>query len=288
MSNALRLDQLFLPLAARQSPGATTTVIGLIKAIILPPACLLLLAFAGLWLRRRYARAGMVIAASSLGLLYLLSTPLLSSLALRSLESPYADPRAAQGAQAIVVVGGGTVGPAPEYGSDSVSALTLARVRYGARLQRMTGKPLLVSGGRNGKTSAEAAQMRAVMVDELNVPVRWMENRSVDTYTNALESHRILGPQGLTRIYLVTHAWHMPRARLAFEHAGFSVIAAPTSFTRFDFSDLGLGNLLPRASALVNSYYFCYEVLGYAVYMLRIRFSVNPGGEGNESSRQMG
>jgi len=258
-------------------------VIGLIKAIILPPASLFFLAFAGLWLRRRHTRAGTIIVAASLGLLYVLSTPLVSSLALASLESPYVDPWATQDAQAIVILGGGTMGPAPEYGADSVNPLTLTRVRYGARLQRLTGKPLLLSGGSTKKTSAEAAQMKALLVDEMNVPVRWTEERSRDTYTNALESYRILGPQGLTRIYLVTHAWHMPRARLAFEHAGFTVIAAPTSFTSLKITEVGIVDLLPRASALLNSYYFCHEVLGYAVYALRIRFSSRPGGGGNES-----
>ena len=52
----------------------------------------------------------------------------------------------------------------------------------------------------------------------------------------------------MQQIYLVTHAWHMPRAQLAFEHAGFSVIPAPTGYTtRFELTVL---DFLPDADAL--------------------------------------
>jgi uncharacterized SAM-binding protein YcdF (DUF218 family) len=123
----------------------------------------------------------------------------------------------------------------------------------------------------HGDTVSEAQQMRTVLEEEMKVPVRWAEERSVDTYTNALESHRILAPLGIRTIYLVTHAWHIPRARLAFERAGFEVIPAPTEFNALDLSDLVLLDFLPRASALVKSYYFFHEVLGYVAYSLRSR-----------------
>ena len=259
----------------------------LLKAFLLPPTSLLAMALAGLWLHKTGRRSGIWVVAVAIGLLYLISTPILASLALGSLEAPYVDPAAAEGVQAIVVLGGGTLGPAPEYGADTVKDLTLARVRYAARLQRLTGKPLLTAGGTEGRAIPEARQMREILTREMHVPVRWIEDKSVNTYTNALESRRILAPLGITRIYLVTHAWHVPRAKLAFEHAGFSVVPAATGYTRLDFADLSLGDFLPRASSLLNSYYFCHEVLGYAAYAARIKLSPKPSGEGNEGSRQM-
>jgi len=244
----------------------------LIKALVLPPANLLLLGIVGLALRRRSPRWSFALTALSLLLLYLLATPIVSSFCLSLLEEPYVDPLS-RPAQAIVLLGGGTAGSAPEYGGDVVNDRTMSRLRYAARLQRSSGKPLLVSGGSvGGDTLPESQQMRAMLVDEMNVPVRWTEERSVDTFTNALESQRLLAPLGITRIYLVTHAWHMPRARLAFEHAGFTVVPAPTGFTRphpgrppkaLDF--------VPRPSAVANSYYFWHEILGYLVYLARIR-----------------
>jgi uncharacterized SAM-binding protein YcdF (DUF218 family) len=262
-------------------------VVSLLKGAILPPASLLLLIIAGICLRRRYPAAGQWLVASSLALLYLLATPVVSGVALHVLEPRYADPRDAGDAEAIIVLGGGSVGFAAEYGTDSVNPMTLVRLRYGAWLHRQTGKPLLVSGG-GVKTLPEAVQMRSVLVEEMNVPVRWIERVSVNTYANALESRRLLAREGIDRIYLVTHAFHMPRARLAFEHAGFQVVPAPTAFTRFDWRDLELVHFLPRASAILNSYYFCHEVLGYAVYSLRMRFASTAAGERDECARQMG
>lgn len=241
-----------------------------LKALLLPPGILVVLGLVGLWLARRHRRLGERIVALALGALYVLSTPLFAGWALGLLCPPYTDPRSARGAQAIVVLGGGSYGYAPEYGADTVNRLTLMRVRYAARLHAITGKPILVSGASaSGETTAEAVQMRAILADELNVPVRWVEDRSTDTLANAVESRRILAPLGIDTVYLVTHAWHVPRARLAFEHAGFAVLPAPTEFHRI--ADVGVGDVLPRASALLNSYYFFHEVLGYAWYWLRTR-----------------
>jgi uncharacterized SAM-binding protein YcdF (DUF218 family) len=106
----------------------------------------------------------------------------------------------------------------------------------------------------------------------MGVPVRWTEEHSRNTFENALESRRILAPLGIKSIYLVTHAWHLPRARLAFEHAGFEVIPAATEFNLLDPAALGVRDFVPHAGALVKSYYFFHEVLGYAAYSWRTRF----------------
>lgn len=249
-------------------------MLAVIKTLVLPPASLLLLGCLGLVLRRKHRRLGSRILAASLVLLYLLSIPVVADRALGALEPPYADPLQRSEAQAIVALGGGTAGHALEYGADTLNSMTLVRTRYAARLHRLTGKPLLVSGGSvSGKTSPEAEQMRTVLVDEFKVPVRWLETQSRDTLANARDSYRVLAPQGVTTVYLVTHAWHIPRARLAFESAGFAVIPAPTGFRSVDPDGGGLSILdfLPRASAMLNSYYFCHEVLGYMVYWLRVR-----------------
>ena len=245
-------------------------MLALTKALLLPPGGLLLLGALGLALGRRSPRLGRGVALAAFGLLYVMSTPLVSGACLALLETPYADPLQRADADAIVVLGGGSAGMAPEYGSDVANALTLVRLRYAAKLQRESGKPLLASGGSvHGHGMPEALLMRAVL-QEMQAPVRWTEERSVDTFTHALESYRILAPLGLTRVYLVTHAWHMPRARLAFEHAGFTVIAAPTAFSSGGPLEIGVIDFLPRAGALLNSYYFCHEVLGYLAYRLRM------------------
>ena len=243
--------------------------VNLISAFLLPPLNLLLVALAGLLLARAFPRLGRTLLISALALLWLCSTPYFAGGALRLLESEAGavDART-QPADAIVVLGGGTYFGAPEYGADTVGEYALVRLRYAAKLHRETGKPLLVTGGKPlGNDLSEASQMRAVLEGEFGVPVRWAEGASDNTLENARYSYSLLQKDGIKRIYLVTHAWHMPRAARVFRAAGFDVVAAPTAFTtRFRTDLLGF---LPRAEAMSDSRIFMHEIIGLVWYRLK-------------------
>lgn len=241
----------------------------LISAFLLPPLSLLLIGAAGvlLWHKRPPLARALVIAA--LALLWLCSTPYFAQGALHLLEGrPYAVDPKAQPADAIVVLGAGTYFHAPEYGGDTVSNASLARLRYAAKLQRETGKPILVTGGTPlGNHVPEAEQMKAILENEFRVPVRWTEDASNNTLENALYSSALLQKTGIKRIYLVTHAWHMPRAAMAFRQSGLQVVPAPTAWiTRYR---TGLLTFVPRAEALRDSAIFCHEVIGLIWYRLK-------------------
>jgi len=205
----------------------------LISAFLLPPLNLLLVAALGLWLWHKRPRIARVLIFSAFTLLWLLATPYVSDALMQQLEgASYAVDSQKHPADAIVVLGGGTYFRAPEYGTDTVSEAALARLRYAAKLQRETGKPILVTGGKPlGNTLSEGMQMKRVLEREFNVPVQWVEGDSDNTFENARLSYPLLAQAGVRRIYLVTHAWHMPRAARAFRAAGFDVIPAPTAFT---------------------------------------------------------
>jgi len=207
--------------------------------------------------------------ALALIVLYPLSTHFVADQLLWWIEPAPRDPAADKSGQAIVVLGGGTYFSAPEYGGDTVKAPVLARLRYAARLHRALDKPVLASGGApQGNPVPEARLMTQVLQQDFQITVRWTEQGSRNTFENALMSASVLKPAGIERIYLVTHAWHMRRARLAFEHAGFKVIPAPTGYaTRFKLSVL---DFLPDARALDNSGLFFREAAGIGWYYLRI------------------
>jgi uncharacterized SAM-binding protein YcdF (DUF218 family) len=236
-------------------------------ALLLPPFNGLLLIGAGWGFRRSRPRIARGLIGSGACLLFVLSLPLVGESLLRSLEPEPLDLHRAREAQAIVLLGGGRYLDAPEYGGDTVGRYTLVRLRYAARLQRETGLPLLVSGGRPGAPGlSEGETMRRVLEQELNARVRWVEGESTTTRENAIFSASILRAAGVQRVLLVSHAWHMPRAVESFRRVGLEAIPAPTAFTRTRLTPLAF---LPNAAAMENSSNALHEWIGRFWYWLK-------------------
>jgi len=239
-----------------------------LTALLLPPGILILVMAGGLALLRRRPRTGIGLITGSLAALYVLSMPLTAQVLLAGWE-PEPPAEKSGGAAAIVVLGGGKSHGAPEYGGDTVHGSTLLRLRYAAHLQRRTGLPILVSGGSpEGSPQSEAELMQRTLQQEFSVPVRWVEGGSANTLDNARLSYRMLAAENIRSIHLVTHAWHMPRAQLVFEAAGFKVIPAATAYTRR--YRLTILDVLPSALALRDSALFIHEVIGIVWYRLRL------------------
>jgi uncharacterized SAM-binding protein YcdF (DUF218 family) len=225
----------------------------------------------GLALLSRRPRLGRALAWAGLITLLGLSLPVVSHALLRLVESaPALDPAKAGEAQAIVVLGGGLRRHAPEFGGETLGRLTLERVRYGARVARQTGLPLLVSGGALFGASTEAALMKRALEAEFNVAVRWMEERSRDTRSNAVESAAILRPAGVKRVLLVAHGFDMRRAAAEFASAGLEVVPAPTQIAGPKLEYGHPVELVPSMSALHGSYYALYELLGDVARRVRL------------------
>jgi uncharacterized SAM-binding protein YcdF (DUF218 family) len=234
----------------------------ILASLILPPLGPLLLAFAGIWLAGRRPRAGRILAALACGLLLLLSEPWLADRLMDAIEdlAPIT-PAQLSAVQAIVILGGGSYHQAPEYGGDdTVGKATLERLRYGARLARQSGLPVLVTGGAPFGGRPEADAMQETLEREFQVAVLWTETQSRDTAENATLSAPLLQAAGVTRIALVTHAFHMARAKGLFEGAGFEVTPAPTAFSGRGRS--ALESILPSTDALSQSYWALHETLG--------------------------
>lgn len=209
----------------------------ILAALILPPAGPVLLALFGLWLARscksrRWQHGGAALASLSLVSLLLLSLPVVGNALIAPLEGQTPITAAQlQRVQAIVILGAGSYYAAPEYGGDTVSQYTLERLRYGARLARESRLPLLVTGGAPFGGRAEAESMREALEKDFGVKVRWIEASSRDTAENASLSAAMLKAAGVTRVALVSHGWHLPRAVFLFERQGLEVTPAPTAFS---------------------------------------------------------
>lgn len=109
--------------------------------------------------------------------------------------------------------------------------------------------------------------MTRLLASDFGIPVRWTETEAHDTWENAASTAALLGAEGIRSVYLVTHAWHMRRAAMAFAHFGMNVTAAPV---RMDpLPELAIHEFVPTASAWMTSYYGLHEWIGCAYYALR-------------------
>ena len=230
---------------------------------LLPPASLAVVALLLLLFGGRQSR---VFASVLIALLVLLGTPVVSDTLLNSLALP-----------------SGPIGPAPTaiviLSADAIrsdgaidlapAALTLERVTAGAMLQRRTGLPVLVAGGPfEGAQTTLAGMMVETLQKNFGISARWREDKSRDTWENATGSAAILKREGVTRVYLVTHFWHMRRAFLAFRGAGLDPVPAPVR-PPAKATSFSVRQLLVQTSAWQNSYYALHEWIGLLYYRLR-------------------
>lgn len=179
-----------------------------------------------------------------------------------------ADP--ARAPQAIVMLTGGASTDGPRSDVDErLTGDTIERAIHTARLAKLTGLPVLVSGGRLRPTRDSLAGFSRTFIEkDLGVPVRWLEETSVDTPGNALYTARMLAPEGVHRVLLVSHATHMRRAQGLFEAQGFTVIPAPCCFIGRSATSAARW-FWPTGEAMLASYTSSHEILGLIWYGLK-------------------
>ncbi len=242
------------------------------KALYLIPGLFVVIGLAGIFLgRHKPALARRLLLGMIIGL-WLCSTPVVAThwLGLFETEAALApDHLEVPANSAIVILGSGRLRDSPEYGGDQPNGRALQRIRYGAFLHHRTGLPVLTTGGSlRGDRISEARIMATVLTEEFGLDEVWQEGKSRNTAENAAFSAPILQQHGIEHIYLVTHAWHMPRALHVFRQQGLAVTAAPTAF-----ADRGMDyvarDFLPSMKVLQHSYYAMHETIGLLWYRLR-------------------
>jgi uncharacterized SAM-binding protein YcdF (DUF218 family) len=242
----------------------------LLLSVVMPPTGFVTLLIIGLLLRGRWYRTGRRLTWVAAICLLLFSLPIVSYSALVALETDLPmTPPADHLPQAIVVLGA-EINRSAQNGTVEFrpGLLTLDRLRSAAALHRETGLPILATGGVSiGQTPAVGLVMQQSLRDDFQTPARWVEWKSYDTWENARYSAEILRAAGITSVYVVTHAWHMKRALVAFRDTGLIVTAAPTPLDNMNEPDLG--DFMPRASIWQTGYYAMHEWIGLLYYRFR-------------------
>ena len=186
--------------------------------------------------------------------------------------------------QVAVLLSGGLNRPA-ETGSDfgALTGESLTRIfawrdrdlkEYPASLQW-----IVAGGGPFRIPEAEVIADLLYLLDPDKQPLQ-LETASATTSESA-QSLRELLPQSISHVLLASSALHLPRAKLAFEQAGFEV--CPLVLNRHYMAVTGWTTLLPQSSSLAKSESALHEIIGEVFY--RINPPPNPPTVDNGAAR---
>ena len=222
---------------------------------------------------RRSARVGKWWLTLAVAAFWLLSTPAgawLVSEPLARAATRLESSGQAEGAQAIVVLGGGIVSHVADGFALDDLAGSAARVIEGARVYRLLGDPLVIVSGGNtthlNPPRSEAAAFRDAIV-KLGVPADRIvvEDQAMTTREEALRIKPMLASRHIDRVVLVTSPSHMGRSLATFRALGIDVVP---SVSRLRTDRAVPWSLWPDHDSLLVSDSALYDYAGWLYYRL--------------------
>ena len=220
-------------------------------------------------------KLGTSLAFFGISVLLISSLPPVSNHLIRNLESKHAPFKAidAPAADAILILGGAVALPqTPRVDLELVGSSD--RVRYASQLYKAhKAKKIVIAGGNvfpQTNMRGEAYYIAQLLI-EWGVPEDdiLFEEKSRNTYENAVYVKPLLEASNLATILLVTSATHMPRAYAVFAAQKIEVIAAPTDILMANDNNPNVFNWIPTAAALSYTTWILKEYLGWYYYRLR-------------------
>lgn len=179
----------------------------------------------------------------------------------------------AAGKIAVFVLGGGARPFVAEYDGPRLNAFSRDRLQFGVWLARRIGAPLGFSGGIGTHAiqlqEPEARLAERSAAEDYGLKLRWVEADSRDTRGNAHETIALLKTAGITKLLLVSHDLHQPRALKAFRvesyaqtHGEIEVVAA--SITWRQEAMTRWQDWVPSNEGFARVRYAVYEALALA------------------------
>ena len=237
-------------------------------------SCFLGTAIAIMWIRRQHRRClsfRLVVAAFLISVVA--AVPATSYWPLQWFECKY-PPLSdnANGAQAIVVLGGGVSPPDSVRRRPELSPGSSRRCLYALEMYRRFGPlPVFVTGAdvNPGKLGPGEAETMKQFLLELGIRPEnlYLESNSSTTHDNARFTSRMLKQNGVEKIILVTEALHMARSEGCFRKQGIDVIPAACSYRTTEFQ-WAFGQFFPCSGGLVYMSEAMHEWIGYGWYRL--------------------
>jgi uncharacterized SAM-binding protein YcdF (DUF218 family) len=235
-------------------------------SFVLPPVPALLLLGLSLWRwRRPWSRWA---AAAALLMLYVGGVGVVEQVLAVGLQRPFRiliDPAGAGPFDAIVVLGGSVYDAGEATQLPTMNRESTVRLAEAWRVfRRLDGSvPVVLSGGAGVlQRHPASARVMAMWLERWGVPPdRIMVE---DTSTDTFGSPRAVAPRlkSGARIALITSAWHMRRALLAYERSGLRVVPAPADF--LGQGGVHFGSWIPTADSTFKIQQMLREYLGLA------------------------
>lgn len=184
---------------------------------------------------------------------------------------PYQPPAALPIAQAIVVLGGNTLGGRRNWFEPYNNKTAILRTDRASRLYDAGRAPLIIVSGAALDGGRSEATVMASALERAGVPAGAIirEDHSLTTHQNAFYTARILRERGIQHFLVVTSALHMPRAMASFQGQGLdpTPAASPPQIVVPDVP--GFSRWLPDLRTLNASRSIIKEYLGMLVYWTR-------------------
>lgn len=246
----------------------------MITPFLLPPGIFILLWGAlGYWALRRKNRPAASISYISAALIWVFCISPMADLLMGGLEKGLTIPSDFE-ADVILMLGGGLYEKSPDLsGRGAPGPGTMERMTTTARLHHRLGIPIVVSGGRVSPAGASIAHITKRFLVDLGVSpdAVILEDRSRDTYENALYCKAICEQHGFQKPLVVTSGYHLKRALLCFNKVGLTVIPFPCALTTWPGKKYGWQHFLPSAGALHTLAQACHEWIGLVYTRLALK-----------------
>lgn len=250
---------------------------------VYPMGLVFVLSWVAFFLTRKHdkARYGLI---AIIAVLWICGNGWVSMALSRSLEWRYLPPSETPHAPVMVVLGGGTEPMLEPRTTIEVNGAGDRMVMAAMLYAEGAADTVMVSGGginwMDQRVMSIAGEMQELLV-LMGVPSEAviLQDRSANTYEDALYCAELLQAMDVDEIILVTSAAHMPRAVALFEHQGLTVIPVPTDYkvtqASWDaiFRPSGvepvLFALIPSAGDIGTTTNVLKEYIGMLIYSLR-------------------
>jgi uncharacterized SAM-binding protein YcdF (DUF218 family) len=248
------------------------TFFKIMETLVLPPGIfILILAVIGWTLfRKKNYETGTDILFVGFCIWALSISPVSNSL-MKGLESSFPIPKKING-DVIILLGAGLNEDVTDLsGIGFPDGDMLGRITTAIRLHRRLNIPIIIASGKvyKGEKAGAPVDKRIMVdlgVDPSNIIV---ETKSRNTYENAQYASRICQDLGYKKPILLTAAYHLKRAQMAFQATGLTTIPFPAYRYSSENPAFYWRNFLPCHNSFEISCVAIREYLGILYYMIR-------------------